>query len=78
MNSFSVAYAKAHLSELLTQVEAGEEIAITRHGKTIAKLSPAKKPSRGLDFETLRKVRQSYPPLREPSIHMLMQMRNEE
>jgi len=32
--------AKAHLSELLDQVERGEEIIITRRGKTMARLSP--------------------------------------
>ena len=32
--------AKAHLAELLRQVEAGETIAITRHGTTVAHLIP--------------------------------------
>ena len=30
--------AKTHLSALLDKVEAGEEIVITRHGKTIARI----------------------------------------
>jgi len=33
---------KTHLSELLDRVEKGEEITITRHGKPIARLLPAK------------------------------------
>jgi prevent-host-death family protein len=33
--------AKTHLSGLLDQVEQGEEITITRHGRPIAKLVPA-------------------------------------
>ncbi len=33
--------AKARLAELLRQVEGGETIAITRHGKTVAHLIPA-------------------------------------
>lgn len=33
--------AKTHLSTLLEQVERGEEITITRHGKAIARLVPA-------------------------------------
>ena len=33
--------AKTHLSALLEQVERGEEIVITRHGKAIARLVPA-------------------------------------
>ncbi|MDO8953812.1 MAG: type II toxin-antitoxin system Phd/YefM family antitoxin [Gammaproteobacteria bacterium] len=32
--------AKTHLSQLLEQVELGEEILITRHGHPIAKLVP--------------------------------------
>ena len=40
MNTVSVAEAKAHLSELLNQVEAGEEIVITRRGQPIACLAP--------------------------------------
>lgn len=32
--------AKTHLAELLDQVERGEEITITRHGRPIARLTP--------------------------------------
>ena len=34
--------AKAHLAELLRAVEHGETVAITRHGKAIAHLIPAR------------------------------------
>jgi prevent-host-death family protein len=34
----SVAQAKAHLSELLNRVEAGEEVIITRRGKPVARI----------------------------------------
>ena len=33
--------AKMHLAELLRAVEYGETVAITRHGKTVAHLTPA-------------------------------------
>ncbi|HLG70167.1 MAG TPA: type II toxin-antitoxin system prevent-host-death family antitoxin [Chloroflexota bacterium] len=36
--------AKAKLLSLLDDVEAGEEIEITRHGRVIARLSPARSP----------------------------------
>ncbi len=39
----SVAEAKAKLSELLKQVEAGEKVTITRRGKPVAVLSPTEK-----------------------------------
>ncbi len=37
---FSLADAKARLSELVQRAEAGEEITIKRHGKPVARLSP--------------------------------------
>ncbi len=35
--------AKTHLSALLEQVERGEEVVITRHGKAVARLVPAER-----------------------------------
>lgn len=55
MRTVSVAQAKTHLSEFLTQVEAGEELLISRRGQPIARLVPEPK-SRlvsGFDFEAL-------------------------
>ena len=40
MRSVSVVEVKAHLSALLAAVEAGEEIAITRRGRVVARLIP--------------------------------------
>lgn len=34
--------AKTHLSELLTRVEAGEVVTITKHGRPVARLVPAR------------------------------------
>jgi prevent-host-death family protein len=36
----SVAEAKAKFSELVKRAEGGEEIAVTRHGKVVARLVP--------------------------------------
>jgi prevent-host-death family protein len=36
MTSMSVSEARAALPELLTRVEGGEEVTITRHGRTVA------------------------------------------
>lgn len=38
---FGSADAKAHFSELLARVEAGETITIRKHGRPVAKLVPA-------------------------------------
>ena len=40
MKTVSVVEAKSRFSALLAQVEEGEEIAVTRHGKVVARLVP--------------------------------------
>ena len=41
--TFNIHYAKTHLSKLLEQVQAGEEIIIAKSGRPIAKLCPIEK-----------------------------------
>lgn len=56
--------AKTHLPRLLTAVEAGETIAITRRGTTIALLSPVGDPERSsvaASIERLRAFRRRHP-----------------
>lgn len=40
MRTIQVVEAKARFSALLAAVEAGEEVAITRHGKVVARMVP--------------------------------------
>lgn len=40
MRQITVTEAKARLAELLREVECGETVAITRHGKIVANLAP--------------------------------------
>ena len=40
MKNITVVEAKSRFSALLAEVEAGEEIAVTRHGKVVARLVP--------------------------------------
>lgn len=40
IQSYNVAQAKTHLSEILEQVEEGEEIVLTRRGKPVARVVP--------------------------------------
>jgi prevent-host-death family protein len=47
MNKAATLYeAKTHLSALLSDVEAGDEVVITRHGKPVARLVAAEQPVR--------------------------------
>jgi prevent-host-death family protein len=43
MSSINVTELRQHLPEYLKQVQAGEEISITLHGKTIARIVPEAK-----------------------------------
>jgi prevent-host-death family protein len=40
MRTIPIVEAKSHFSALLSEVEAGEEIAITRHGRVVARIVP--------------------------------------
>jgi prevent-host-death family protein len=77
MSEISVAQAKARLSEILNRVEAGETVTITRRGKAIARLSGIETPKKPIDFERLRKFRESMPPLERSSAEIIREMRDE-
>jgi prevent-host-death family protein len=49
--------AKTHLSTLLEQVERGEEITITRHGKAVARLVPVGAVDRDRLEETVARLK---------------------
>ena len=49
--------AKTHLSTLLEQVERGEEITITRHGKAVARLVPLLAVDRGGLEDTVARLK---------------------
>jgi prevent-host-death family protein len=54
--SVGVREAKAHLSQLLEDVAAGEEVLITRNGEEIASLIPIRLPDRQLGIDQGRFV----------------------
>jgi prevent-host-death family protein len=54
MESYSVADAKARLSELIERAEAGEEVEITRRGKPVVRLVGVEKERKRFDFSRLR------------------------
>jgi prevent-host-death family protein len=61
MNAISLADAKAHLSELVDRVEAGDSIDITRRGKPVARLTSAAKPRQRIDAALLQSLTASMP-----------------
>lgn len=56
MTAISLADAKAHLSELIDRVEAGDAIEITRRGKPVALLTAVVKPKKQIDAVALRSL----------------------
>lgn len=55
---------KAKLSEILGDVERGETISITRHGKAIARIVPEKRPTSEevrRSIEEMRRLREQLP-----------------
>jgi prevent-host-death family protein len=77
MITVNLARAKAHLSDLLDKVEAGEEVIITRHGRPVAHLSSVSRPKQPLRLQALAEFRATMPRLRRSSAELLREARNE-
>jgi prevent-host-death family protein len=75
MNTVTLAEAKTHLSHLLDQVEAGEEVVITRRGLPIARITPVEKPKHAV--KSLAEFRSRMPRWRKSSAELLREMRDE-
>ena len=76
MSTVTLAEAKTHLSHLLDQVEAGQEVVITRRGKAIARITPVEKPK--LPVKSLAEFRSRMPRWRKSSAELLQDMRDED
>jgi prevent-host-death family protein len=77
METVGLADAKARLSELVERAAGGEPICITRRGKPVAQLNPVKQPRKPIDFEALRKLRDSMPMQTESAADFIRKMRDD-
>ena len=77
MLTVNLVQAKAHLSELLDKVEAGEEVIITRHGRAVAHIRPVSRPKHPLRLDDLAEFRATMPPLRGSSAQSLREARDQ-
>jgi antitoxin (DNA-binding transcriptional repressor) of toxin-antitoxin stability system len=77
MVTVNLVQAKAHLSELLDKVEAGEEVVITRHGRAVAQMHRVSRPKKPLRLDDLAAFRATMPRLRRPSVELLREGRDE-
>lgn len=76
MGAYSVAEAKAALSQLLRQVEAGQEVTITRRGQPIATVRPVIKPPTAADWARIAKLRNKLPRSKLSAAKIVRQMRD--
>ena len=78
MKSVSIAEAKAHLSDLVSRAAEGETVSITRRGKPVAQLVPAKKPLKKIDAAKLKKMIAGWPLQKESAGDFVRKMRDED
>ena len=78
MDAISLADAKAHLSELVDRVEAGDSIAITRRGKSVARLTAVARPRKAIDLALLQSLTAPMPPQAESATDLVRSMRDDD
>ena len=76
MDAISLADAKAHLSELVDRVEAGDSIDITRRGKPVARLTAVTKPRRRVDAALLQSLTATMPSQAQRAADLVRSMRD--
>lgn len=76
MIAISLAEAKAHLSELIDRVEAGETVEITRRGKRVARVTAAAQPRKPVDIAALEALAAAMPPQSESAADLVRAMRD--
>jgi prevent-host-death family protein len=76
MDSITLADAKAHLSELVDRVEAGDTIDITRRGKPVARLTSVAKSRKPIDMAMLQALTGAMPPSAQDAVDLVRSMRD--
>ncbi|ANI79600.1 type II toxin-antitoxin system Phd/YefM family antitoxin [Sphingobium sp. EP60837] len=76
MDAVNLADAKAHLSELVDQVEAGASIEITRRGKPVARLTGVTRPRSQIALATLRALTAAMPDAPQSAAELIREMRD--
>jgi prevent-host-death family protein len=76
MDTVNLADAKAHLSELVDRVEAGEAIDITRRGKRVARLTAVTGPRKRIDRTSLQALTATMPSQGQDAADLVRSMRD--
>lgn len=75
MPAINLAEAKAHLSELVSKAEGGEETIITRRGQAVAKIVPMAAPKTA--FRSRAQFRASQPKAKTSSVVLIRALRDD-
>ena len=78
MDTIKLADAKAHLSELVDRVEAGDTIDITRRGKPVARLTAASKPRKPVDAARLQALTSTMPAQTQTAADLVRSLRDDD
>ncbi len=76
MDTITLVDAKAHLSELIDRVEAGDSIDITRRGKPVARLTTVARPRVRIDAAALQALTATIPPQPQTASDLVRSMRD--
>ncbi|MER9212065.1 type II toxin-antitoxin system prevent-host-death family antitoxin [Mesorhizobium sp. M0663] len=76
MDAVNLADAKAHLSELVDRVEAGDSIDITRRGKPVARLTAVARPRKRIDAVLLHSLTATMPLQAQAAADLVRSMRD--
>ncbi len=76
MSEVNLTYARAHLSELIDRVEAGEAVNILRRGKLVARLIPAEHRREPISLAEMQAVTASMKLPAEPIEDFMRKMRD--
>ena len=78
MDSVNLAEAKAHLSELIERVMAGDTVRIVRRGKPVAQITAVETPRKPIDLRALRALTGAMPAQSEAARLLVRRMRDED
>jgi prevent-host-death family protein len=78
MDPVSLTYAKAHLSELVDRVEAGEPIVIARRGELVARLTGIARPRKPIDVALLQSLTAALAPQFQAGGRPIRSMRDDD
>lgn len=78
MDAINLADAKAHLSELVDRVEAGDSIDITRRGKPVARLTAVARPRKRIDLAMLQALTGAMTPQTQGAAVLVRSMRDDD